>query len=111
MSGELPYGVTRGLVPASASAVGATSGAGRHSTYDLSRNRGVVAYLCRLPGTSISGRPLLVEGDADEGFLISNNSADPRTSRDSGLILEELGDGPPTSSFRLNDNGPAPDRE
>ncbi|GIJ79174.1 hypothetical protein SAMN05443287_102553 [Micromonospora phaseoli] len=45
---------------------------------------------------------------ADEGFLISNNSAYLRFSRDSGLILEELGDAAPTSSFRFNDNGPAP---
>ncbi|RIV39161.1 hypothetical protein [Micromonospora radicis] len=47
---------------------------------------------------------------AAETFLISNNSAFLRHSRDSGLILEELGDAAPTDSFRLNDNGPAPDR-
>ncbi|GIJ23043.1 hypothetical protein Vlu01_36670 [Micromonospora lutea] len=74
------------------------------------------------------GRPLVVEGaacredeprqqftiaaaDADEGFLISTNSAYLRNSQNSGLILEELGDAPPTSSFRFNDNGPAPDRK
>ncbi|MCZ7422244.1 MULTISPECIES: hypothetical protein [unclassified Micromonospora] len=84
-----------------------------------------VCWQVRNPG---GGRPLLVEGaacredeprqqftitaaDADEGFLISNNSAYLRTSRDAGLILEELGDGPPTSSFRFNDNGPAPGRD
>ncbi|GIJ34609.1 hypothetical protein [Micromonospora sediminimaris] len=83
-----------------------------------------VCWQVRNPGGS---QPLVVEGaacredeprqqftisaaDADEGFLISNNSAYLRTSRESGLILEELGDGPPTSSFRFNDNGPAPDR-
>ncbi|WP_433533280.1 hypothetical protein ACQPYA_15385 [Micromonospora sp. CA-263727] len=47
---------------------------------------------------------------ATEGYLISNNSAFLRHSRQSGLILEELGDAAPTSSFRFNDNGPAPDR-
>ncbi|MBQ1047644.1 hypothetical protein KBX50_03955 [Micromonospora sp. C51] len=84
-----------------------------------------VCWQVRNPGGS---RPLVVEGaacredeprqqftisaaDADEGFLISNNSAYLRTSRESGLILEELGDAPPTSSFRFNDNGPAPDRD
>ncbi|MFF5216604.1 hypothetical protein [Micromonospora sp. NPDC000442] len=83
-----------------------------------------VCWQVRNPG---GGRPLVVEGaacredeprqqftisaaDADEGFLISNNSAYLRTSRDSGLILEALGDAPPASSFRFNDNGPAPDR-
>lgn len=71
------------------------------------------------------GRPLTVEGvacregeprqqftisaaDADEGFLISFDSAYLRNSPDSGLILEKLGDRPPMSSFRFNDNGPAP---
>ncbi|MFY1577185.1 hypothetical protein ACN26Z_20030 [Verrucosispora sp. WMMD703] len=83
-----------------------------------------VCWQVRNPGGS---QPLVVEGaacrqdeprqhftisaaDADEGFLISNNSAYLRTSRESGLILEELGDAPPASSFRFNDNGPAPDR-
>ncbi|WFE47906.1 hypothetical protein [Verrucosispora sp. WMMD1129] len=83
-----------------------------------------VCWRVRNPSGS---QPLVVEGaacredeprqqftisaaDADEGFLISNNSAYLRTSRESGLILEELGDAPPASSFRFNDNGPAPDR-
>ncbi|SCE80350.1 hypothetical protein GA0070216_102207 [Micromonospora matsumotoense] len=41
-------------------------------------------------------------------YLISNAGAFLRDSARSGLILEELGDAPPTSSFRFNDNGPAP---
>ncbi|WP_328346390.1 hypothetical protein [Micromonospora sp. NBC_00421] len=41
-------------------------------------------------------------------YLISNAGAFLRNSARSGLILEELGDAPPTSSFRFNDNGPAP---
>ncbi|MFE7873770.1 hypothetical protein ACFUYE_25895 [Micromonospora humida] len=41
-------------------------------------------------------------------YLISNAGAFLRTSARSGLILEELGDAPPTSSFRFTDNGPAP---
>ncbi|MDG4798050.1 hypothetical protein [Micromonospora sp. WMMD1082] len=48
---------------------------------------------------------------ADEAFLISNNSAYLRHSRENGLILEELGDAAPTTSFRFNDNGPAPDQK
>jgi hypothetical protein len=40
-------------------------------------------------------------------YLISNAWAYLRNSS-RGLILEELGDAPPTSSFRFNDNGPAP---
>ena len=43
-------------------------------------------------------------------FVISNQWAYLRTSARSGLILEELGDAPPASSFRFNDTGPAPRR-
>ncbi|MFC8850256.1 MULTISPECIES: hypothetical protein, partial [unclassified Micromonospora] len=46
-------------------------------------------------------------GEARE-YLISNRWAYLRDSARSGLILEELGDGPPVSSFRFNDTGPAP---
>ncbi|TCB96875.1 hypothetical protein E0H26_14830 [Micromonospora zingiberis] len=49
--------------------------------------------------------------DDTDAYLISSNSAYLRHSRQSGLILEELGDASPTNSFRLNDNGPAPERE
>ncbi|WP_326552782.1 hypothetical protein [Micromonospora sp. NBC_01813] len=42
-------------------------------------------------------------------FMISNSSAYLRNSSQSGLILEEQGDGSPTpDGFRFNDNGPAP---
>ncbi|MFI9530821.1 RICIN domain-containing protein [Micromonospora rosaria] len=63
------------------------------------------------------------EGDAGQQFTIapaaggertyqiSNRSAYLRYSAQSGLILEELGDAEPSSGFRFNDNGPAPDRE
>ncbi|MFJ6199271.1 hypothetical protein [Micromonospora sp. NPDC092111] len=43
-----------------------------------------------------------------QSYLISNSGAFLRHSAQSGLILEELGDGSPTSSFRFIDNGPAP---
>ncbi|WDZ87255.1 hypothetical protein [Micromonospora cathayae] len=43
-------------------------------------------------------------------YLISNRWAYLRDSARSGLILEELGDAPPFSSFRFNDVGPAPRR-
>jgi len=43
-----------------------------------------------------------------QSYLISNAGAFLRHSSRSGLILEELGDAPPTSSFRFVDNGPAP---
>ncbi|EEP70354.1 hypothetical protein MCAG_00681 [Micromonospora sp. ATCC 39149] len=43
-------------------------------------------------------------------YLISNRWAYLRDSARSGLILEELGDAPPVSSFRFNDAGPAPRR-
>ncbi|KXK63900.1 hypothetical protein AWW66_00130 [Micromonospora rosaria] len=48
-----------------------------------------------------------VGGGARE-FVISNRSAYLRDSARSGLILEELGDADPFSSFRFNDTGPAP---
>nr|WP_230416470.1 hypothetical protein [Micromonospora tarapacensis] len=41
-------------------------------------------------------------------FVISNRWAYLRDSARSGLIMEELGDAPPASSFRFNDTGPAP---
>ncbi|KWV31186.1 hypothetical protein [Micromonospora rifamycinica] len=41
-------------------------------------------------------------------YLISSAGAFLRHSSRYGLILEELGDAEPTSSFRFNDNGPAP---
>ncbi|MCX4469481.1 hypothetical protein C5N14_30290 [Micromonospora sp. MW-13] len=43
-----------------------------------------------------------------QSYLISIGGAYLRHSSRSGLILEELGDAPPTSSFRFIDNGPAP---
>ncbi|WBB80376.1 hypothetical protein O7606_03065 [Micromonospora sp. WMMD882] len=47
-------------------------------------------------------------GGGPREYLISNRWAYLRDSARSGLILEELGDAPPFSSFRFNDNGPAP---
>ncbi|WBB80507.1 hypothetical protein O7606_03730 [Micromonospora sp. WMMD882] len=47
-------------------------------------------------------------GDAERTYVISNSSAFLRNSARDGLILEELGDAPPTDAFRLVDNGPAP---
>ncbi|WP_240741942.1 hypothetical protein [Micromonospora zingiberis] len=41
-------------------------------------------------------------------YVISNRWAYLRDSARSGLILEELGDAAPFSSFRFNDTGPAP---
>jgi hypothetical protein len=91
-----------------------------------SYKRGSKNALCwqsRNPG---DGTPLVVEGAAcDEGnerqrfeirraqtsneaYLISNQDALLRTSQQHGLILEELGDGPPEDTFRLIDNGAAP---
>ncbi|MEV6815096.1 hypothetical protein [Micromonospora sp. NPDC051296] len=49
-------------------------------------------------------------GGGAREFVISNQWAYLRTSARSGLILEELGDAPPASSFRFNDTGPAPRR-
>ncbi|MFY1703611.1 hypothetical protein ACN28G_18040 [Micromonospora sp. WMMA1923] len=46
-------------------------------------------------------------GDATV-YLISNQSAYLRTSASNGLIMEELGDNPPVSYFKINDNGAAP---
>ncbi|MFF5215847.1 hypothetical protein [Micromonospora sp. NPDC000442] len=85
-----------------------------------------VCWQVRNPGDS---RPLYVRGAtcraddpaqrfeitavADGGpreYLISNRWAYLRDSARSGLILEELGDAPPASSFRFNDTGPAPRR-
>ncbi|WP_254876844.1 hypothetical protein [Verrucosispora sp. NA02020] len=43
-----------------------------------------------------------------ETYLISNNSAYLRNTRNNGLIMEELGDAAPFDSFRFNDNGAAP---
>ncbi|MEG3634364.1 hypothetical protein [Micromonospora palythoicola] len=43
-------------------------------------------------------------------YLISNRWAYLRDSARSGLIMEELGDAPPASSFRFTDTGPAPRR-
>lgn len=43
-------------------------------------------------------------------YLISNRWAYLRNSARSGLIMEELGDAPPASSFRFTDTGPAPRR-
>jgi hypothetical protein len=40
-------------------------------------------------------------------YAIRNGSAFLRYSRTHGLILEELGDAPLTTTFRLVDNGPA----
>lgn len=50
-----------------------------------------------------------VEG-TEEAYVISNSSAYLFHSSNSGLILEELGDSDPMSSFRFNDNGPAPEQ-
>ncbi|MFV2101020.1 hypothetical protein [Micromonospora sp. LOL_024] len=47
-------------------------------------------------------------GGGPREFVISNRWAYLRDSARSGLILEELGDVPPASSFRFNDTGPAP---
>ncbi|WFE61277.1 hypothetical protein [Micromonospora sp. WMMD712] len=49
-------------------------------------------------------------GGGAREYLISNGWAYLRDSARSGLILEELGDAPPASSFRFNDTGPAPRR-
>ncbi|WBB52884.1 hypothetical protein [Verrucosispora sp. WMMD573] len=43
-------------------------------------------------------------------YLISNRWAYLRNSARFGLIMEELGDAPPASSFRFTDTGPAPRR-
>ncbi|NLU78386.1 hypothetical protein HCA58_08345 [Micromonospora sp. HNM0581] len=83
-----------------------------------------VCWQVRNPGDT---RPLYVRGAtcragdpaqrfeitavADGGpreYLISNRWAYLRDSTRFGLIMEELGDAPPASSFRFNDNGPAP---
>ncbi|NGM13221.1 hypothetical protein [Verrucosispora sioxanthis] len=85
-----------------------------------------VCWQVRNPGDS---RPLYVRGTtcraddpaqrfeitavADGGpreYLISNRWAYLRDSARSGLIMEELGDAPPASSFRFTDTGPAPRR-
>ncbi|GIJ78681.1 hypothetical protein Xph01_31130 [Micromonospora phaseoli] len=47
-------------------------------------------------------------GGGPREFVISNRWAYLRDSARSGLIMEELGDAPPASSFRFNDTGPAP---
>ncbi|MEV6695126.1 hypothetical protein AB0M35_27005 [Micromonospora sp. NPDC051196] len=73
---------------------------------------------------SAGSQPLRVEGvpcDQDEPrqrfsvtrddgstYLISSNSAYLQNSPTRGLILEEAGDAPVTTRFRLVDNGPAP---
>ncbi|MBL6276525.1 hypothetical protein JMF97_10155 [Micromonospora fiedleri] len=73
---------------------------------------------------SAGSQPLRVEGvpcdeaeprqrfsldPAAEGtYLISSNSAYLQNSSTRGLILEEAGDAPITTRFRLVDNGPAP---
>ncbi|WP_433533529.1 hypothetical protein ACQPYA_17720 [Micromonospora sp. CA-263727] len=49
-------------------------------------------------------------GGGAREYVISNRWAYLRDSARSGLIMEELGDAPPASSFRLNDTGPAPRR-
>ncbi|MFF3856100.1 hypothetical protein [Micromonospora sp. NPDC002575] len=49
-------------------------------------------------------------GGGAREYLVSNRWAYLRDSARSGLILEELGDAPPASSFRFNDTGPAPRR-
>lgn len=49
-------------------------------------------------------------GGGAREYLVSNRWAYLRDSARSGLILEELGDAPPVSSFRFNDTGPAPRR-
>ncbi|WBB90358.1 hypothetical protein [Verrucosispora sp. WMMC514] len=85
-----------------------------------------VCWQVRNPGDT---RPLYVRGAtcraddpaqrfeittvADSGpreYLISNRWAYLRDSARSGLIMEELGDAPPASSFRFTDTGPAPRR-
>ncbi|MCZ7422608.1 hypothetical protein O7605_24205 [Verrucosispora sp. WMMA2121] len=85
-----------------------------------------VCWQVRNPG---DGRPLYVRGATcraddpaqrfeitavtDGGpreYLISNRWAYLRDSARSGLIMEELGDAPPASSFRFTDTGPAPSR-
>lgn len=48
------------------------------------------------------------EGGGPREYVISNRWAYLRDSARSGLILEELGDAAPFSSFRFNDTGPAP---
>ncbi|TDC69742.1 hypothetical protein E1193_30360 [Micromonospora sp. KC606] len=86
-----------------------------------------VCWQVRNPGNS---RPLFVRGAACRAddpaqrfviapapaggrreYLISNRWAYLRDSARSGLILEELGDAPPVSSFRFNDTGAAPRRK
>ncbi|MEV2237262.1 hypothetical protein [Micromonospora sp. NPDC049891] len=51
-----------------------------------------------------------VAGGGPREYLISNRWAYLRDSARSGLIMEELGDAPPASSFRFTDTGPAPRR-
>ncbi|MFJ8688744.1 RAD23 family protein [Micromonospora wenchangensis] len=53
---------------------------------------------------------IAVDGTAggQRTYAISNNSAYLQYSSRRGLILEELGDAPLTTVFRLVDNGPAP---
>ncbi|WP_433528195.1 hypothetical protein ACQPYA_17710 [Micromonospora sp. CA-263727] len=46
--------------------------------------------------------------DGKPTYAISNNAAYLQNSSTRGLILEELGDAPLTTRFRLVDNGPAP---
>ncbi|MEV6695124.1 hypothetical protein AB0M35_26995 [Micromonospora sp. NPDC051196] len=48
------------------------------------------------------------EAGGPREYVISNRWAYLRDSARSGLILEELGDAAPFSSFRFNDTGPAP---
>jgi hypothetical protein len=46
--------------------------------------------------------------DGTATYVISSHSAYLQNSRTRGLILEEAGDAPVTTLFRLVDNGPAP---
>ncbi|MER7164676.1 hypothetical protein ABT336_01175 [Micromonospora sp. NPDC000207] len=90
-------------------------------------NRGSATPLCWVARNPGDGRPLIVEGaacnaqdrhqqfdiapvtrDGKQVYLFSNSSAYLRHSARNGLILEESGDAPPVSDFRINDNGPAP---
>lgn len=54
------------------------------------------------------GQRFAIDARADGTYAISNASAYLQYSPTRGLILEELGDAPLRSTFRLVDNGPAP---
>ncbi|WP_329105365.1 hypothetical protein OG792_32420 [Micromonospora sp. NBC_01699] len=53
------------------------------------------------------GQRFTITASGKDAYAISNSSAFLQFSATRGLILEELGDAPPRSTFRFVDNGPA----